>query len=254
MSKQFNDKVVLVTGAGHGIGKDVAKAYAAAGACVVVTDMNSEWAQATAAEIAASGGSCIPITMDVRKESDVSSAIDRIAAQYGTLDVIINNAGVSRLGTTHPCELQVEEFDDILAVNLRGPFLVAKYGAKLMCAHGRGGSIVNIASTRALMAEPWQEAYGASKGGLLALTHSLAVSLGPDKITVNSICPGWIDTAQGFLELTPAAHDQHLTGRIGRTEDVARACMYFTAPGNDFVTGTNLVVDGGMTKKMIYVS
>lgn len=254
MAKQFSGKVVLVTGAGHGIGKDVARSYADAGASVVVTDLNGGWAERSAAEITASGGSCISIPMDVRKESEVCSAMERIAAQYGSLDIIVNNAGVSRLGTTHPCELAVQEFDDILAVNLRGPFLVAKYGAKLMSAHGRGGSIVNIASTRALMAEPWQEAYGASKGGLLALTHSLAVSLGPDKITVNSICPGWIDTAQGFLELTPAAHGQHITGRIGRTEDVARACMYFTAPGNDFVTGTNLVVDGGMTKKMIYVS
>ncbi|HOP73043.1 MAG TPA: SDR family oxidoreductase, partial [Thermoclostridium caenicola] len=111
---------------------------------------------------------------------------------------------------------------------------------------------VNIASTRALMSEPNWEAYAATKGGIVALTHALAASLGKDRITVNAISPGWIETGD-YTRLRPADHEQHLSGRVGKPEDIARACLYLTDKANDFVTGINLVVDGGMTRKMIYV-
>ena len=114
-----------------------------------------------------------------------------------------------------------------------------------------GGSIVNIASTRAFMSEPNAEAYAASKGGIIALTHALAASLSPYNITVNSISPGWIETGD-YGALRDKDHSQHLSGRVGTPEDIARACMYLTQEGNNFVTGTNITVDGGMTKKMMY--
>jgi NAD(P)-dependent dehydrogenase (short-subunit alcohol dehydrogenase family) len=114
-----------------------------------------------------------------------------------------------------------------------------------------GGCIVNIASTRALMSEANTFAYSASKGGILSLTHSLAVSLGPENIRVNAISPGWIET-KNYNKLSPADHAQHPAGRVGKPEDIVKACFYLTDPDNDFVTGSNLVIDGGMTTKMIY--
>ena len=115
-----------------------------------------------------------------------------------------------------------------------------------------GGAIVNIASTRAIMSEPHSEAYAATKGGIVALTHALATSFSEDRITVNAISPGWIETGD-YSKLSKADHEQHLSQRVGKPEDIARACLYLTAKENDFVTGINLVVDGGMTRKMIYV-
>ena len=115
----------------------------------------------------------------------------------------------------------------------------------------KGGSIVNIASTRALMSEPNTELYAASKGGIVALTHALAASFADDYITVNAISPGWIETGDYSL-LTEADHEQHFSKRVGKPEDIARACLFLTDDNNDFITGTNMVIDGGMTKKMIY--
>lgn len=114
-----------------------------------------------------------------------------------------------------------------------------------------GGSIVNIASTRAIMSEPNSETYAATNGGIVSITHALAASLSPDKITVNAISPGWIETGD-YSQLSTRDHEQHFSKRVGKPEDIARACLYLTAKENDFVTGINLVVDGSMTRKMIY--
>jgi NAD(P)-dependent dehydrogenase (short-subunit alcohol dehydrogenase family) len=113
-----------------------------------------------------------------------------------------------------------------------------------------GGSIVNIASTRAFMSEPGSEAYAASKGGIVALTHALAASLAPDKIRVNCISPGWIET-RDYESLREADHKQHFSGRVGKPNDIARACLYLAAPGNEFINGENIIIDGGMTRRMI---
>jgi len=116
--------------------------------------------------------------------------------------------------------------------------------------HG-GGAIVNIASTRAFMSEPDSEAYAATKGGIVALTHALAASFSKDNIRVNCISPGWIKTGD-YSQLKPSDHSQHFSGRVGKPEDVAEACIYFTKEGNDFINGANIIIDGGMTRKMIY--
>ncbi len=134
---------------------------------------------------------------------------------------------------------------------LRGTFLCSREAAKIMRLQPRGGSIVNMASTRALMSEPNSEAYAASKGGIVALTHAMAVSLGPVRIRVNCVSPGWIETVD-YKALRESDHTQHPAGSVGRPDDVVKACMYLSDPDNDFVTGTNLVIDGGMTRKMIY--
>ncbi|MCX7569635.1 SDR family oxidoreductase [Tumebacillus sp. DT12] len=246
----MNDQhsVVLVTGAGRGIGRCVALAYAKIGARVVLAELDPQLCEETAAQIREQGGEALPVPTDLRRPEQIDELMAAVDAAYGRLDVLINNAGLSRWKS--PYDLTVDEWDDILNLNLRGTFLCTREAAKRMKSQG-GGRIVNISSTRALQSEPNTEAYAASKGGLLALTHALAVSLGPDKILVNAISPGWIETGD-YDALRPEDHAQHPAGRVGTPDDVARACLYLTDPANDFVTGINLVLDGGMTKRMIY--
>ncbi len=167
----------------------------------------------------------------------------------------MNNAAISR--NRHIRDLSLEDWNAVLGVNLTGPFLLAKHAAPYL--EIARGAVVNICSTRALMSEPNTEAYSASKGGLLALTHSLAVSLGP-RVRVNAISPGWIEVSaykKASLCKEPVLsaedHAQHPAGRVGKPEDVARMVLFLLAEENSFITGQNFIVDGGMTKRMIYV-
>jgi len=231
---RFAGKVVVVTGASRGIGRAVALAYAAEGARVLGADIAPE---------PVPGVEVYPC--DVADEAQVRSFLDRVGP---VLHVLVNNAGISSFGDLE--RTPVAQFDRVLAVNLRGPYLFARYAAPLLRESG-AGAIINMASTRALMSEPGGEAYGASKGGLLALTHALAVSLGPT-VRVNAILPGWIDVTGG--PLSEADHAQHPVGRVGRPEDVAQAALFLGDPAQSgFMTGQQLVLDGGMTRKMIYV-
>lgn len=244
----FSHKTVLVTGAGRGIGRAVALAYAREGAHVVIAEKETEWGRDTERAIAEAGGSALFLPADVRRPEDIEAAAAGAYRAFGRVDVLINNAGVSRWKS--PYELTVAEWDDVLHTNLRSVFLFSREAAKFMRQHG-GGAIVNIASTRALMSEPHSEAYAASKGGILALTHALAASFAPDRIRVNCISPGWIETGD-YAQLRPIDHEQHFSRRVGAPEDIARACIFLTAEGNDFISGENLVIDGGMTRRMIY--
>jgi len=246
---EFQGKVAVITGAGRGIGKALSAAYARRGAHVIAAELNEEEGEKQAEAIRREGGSALFVKTDVRKEEEIVRLMQVAAEQFGSVDILINNAGVSRWKPV--CELGTDEWDDVINTNLRGAFLCAREAAKLMRSKGRGGSIVNIASTRAIMSEPNSEAYAASKGGIVALTHALAASLGHDRIRVNCISPGWIETGD-YGALREIDHRQHPAGRVGRPEDIVRACLYLTDPDNDFVTGAHLVVDGGMTRKMIY--
>ncbi len=239
-----------MTGAAQGIGRGVAAGYAEKGAKVVLADVDSELGAQTAEEIKREGGEVLYVQTDVRSEQDIIRLFKTAKQTFGTVDILINNAGKSVFKS--PYELSVKEWDDILNTNLRSVFLCSREAARSMRKNSSGGAIVNIASTRALMSEPNSEAYGASKGGIVAITHALAASFSQDRITVNAISPGWIhngDTA----DLSKADHEQHLSKRVGKPSDITRACLYLTSPENDFVTGINLVVDGGMTRKMIYI-
>jgi NAD(P)-dependent dehydrogenase (short-subunit alcohol dehydrogenase family) len=245
----FTNKVVVVTGAANGIGRGVAFAYAEAGAKVILADMDLEAGKLTAEEIRNQAGEVIFVQTDVRQEKDIIRLFDLTKTTFGSLDVLINNAGKGVFKS--PYGLTIEEWDDVINTNLRSVFLCSREAAKYMRENETGGAIINIASTRAIMSEPNSEAYAASKGGIAAITHALAASLSEDRITVNAISPGWIHTGDDS-QLTAADRDQHFSKRVGSPSDIARACLYLTAKENDFVTGINLVVDGGMTRKMIY--
>lgn len=244
----FKDKVVIVTGAGRGIGRSVALTYATAGAKVILAEKDSETGADTEKTIKTSGDIAVFIKTDISNPDEVSEMVHNTLKFFDTIDILINNAGISMW--VSPYELPVDEWDRIISTNLRGAFLCSRETAKIMREHG-GGSIVNIASTRAFMSEPNSEAYAATKGGIVALTHALAASLSPDHIQVNCISPGWIETGD-YNKLRDKDHRQHFSGRVGKPEDVARACMYLTSPDNEFITGANLIIDGGMTRKMIY--
>lgn len=230
----FQGKVVIVTGAAQGIGEAIAKAYSHEGATVIVADIHEP-----------AGDKIHFIRTDVRKESDIQSLMAQVVEQFGKIDIVINNAG--KFVVTPPTELNLDVWDDILNTNLRSVFLCSREAAKYM----QGGAIVSLASTRAFQSEPYTEAYAASKGGIVALTHALARSFAEKNITVNCISPGWIETGD-YADLREIDHAQHLSNRVGKPEDIARACLYLTHPENNFITGTNLTIDGGMTKKMIY--
>jgi NAD(P)-dependent dehydrogenase (short-subunit alcohol dehydrogenase family) len=263
--------VALVTGGAQGLGRATAERLLDDGWNVVLVDVDRDAGLETTEELGLSidlnagfeAGSPIGrdgvrvsfVHADVGVEADAQRFVEEALDTHGRLDGLVCNAGVSRF---EPLDtLSLAGWNAILGTNLTGAFLSAKYAAPYLrqCR----GAIVTIASTRALMSEPHGEAYAASKGGLVALTHALAVSLGPE-VRVNCISPGWIDvsqlrksTARVPQRLSRADHEQHPAGRVGRPEDIAAAVAWLLGDESGFVTGANLVIDGGMTRRMIYV-
>jgi NAD(P)-dependent dehydrogenase (short-subunit alcohol dehydrogenase family) len=230
-------KLALVTGAARGIGAAVAARLAAGGWGVIVADRDP--LPAPAARIRA-------VRCDVADEEAVGAMIADIRAEVGKLHALVCNAGI--MVRKPLAALSLAEWSSVLATNLTSTFLLVRAAEDLLrAAHG---SVVTIASTRAHMSEPDTESYAASKGGLMALTHALAVSLGP-AVRVNCVSPGWIETKGEAL--SEADHAQHPTGRVGRPEDVASLVAWLVGPESGFVTGSEFIIDGGMTRKMIYV-
>ncbi|QHE51959.1 SDR family NAD(P)-dependent oxidoreductase [Pontibacillus sp. HMF3514] len=246
---KFIDDTVLITGASNGIGKSLAKAYADEGATVLMIDNDKGNGEKLENDIRENHKQAYFIYCDLRDPKEIENLFQHIDEHYKTPSILINNAGVSRFENIF--DLTVGEWDNTIQTNLRGTFLCSQQIAKRWRDEGIHGRIVNMASTRALMSEQDSEAYAASKGGILALTHSLAMSLSEYQIRVNAISPGWIQT-EAYEELRDIDHTQHPSKRVGHAADIARACFYLSDKENAFVTGENLVVDGGMTKKMIY--
>lgn len=253
MNFDFTGKTAVVTGGGQGIGRATAKALLQAGAKVWIAECDAEAGAESCAELSAHGDIACVLT-DVADPDSVEQLLRTVAAGGG-VDLLVNNAAV--MVRKPPEELTCEEWTRVLAVNLTGPFLCSRAFAPLLRA--RRGAIVNLASTRALMSEPYTESYSASKGGVVALTHALALSLGPE-VRVHCISPGWIDVTplakrsqRRPVSLRAADHAQHPAGRVGRPEDVARLILYLASDDAGFMTGENIVIDGGMTRKMIYL-
>ena len=247
-------KVAVVTGGGQGIGKATAKTLLENGWAVVIAEIDKAAGRETEQEYR-DIGTIRFVHTDVADEESVKGMIRDAGIQFTRIDLLVNNAAIS--ANKPVTSLSVKAWDRTMGVNLKGAFICAKYAASHL--RKTKGSIINIASTRAFMSEPDTEAYAASKGGIVALTHSLAVSLGPD-VRVNCISPGWIDVsgwkrkhAGKKSKLSAADHSQHPSGRVGKPEDIASLILYLASPASGFITGANFIVDGGMTRKMIYV-
>lgn len=253
--QHMQTRVAIITGGAQGIGKAIVARLLDKDITAMIADIDEEAGQETAVEYAARGTVRFMPT-DVADEDQVQRLMRETVSLFGGIDILVNNAAIMGFGKTL-AELPLNYWNRVLAVNLTGPFLCAKHAAPHL--RQRKGAIVNLASTRAFMSEPNGEAYAASKGGVYALTHALAASLGPD-IRVNCISPGWIETEswkkkrdRRIPQLSEADQRQHLAGRVGKPEDIAALVDFLTAPESGFITGANFVVDGGMTRKMIYV-
>jgi NAD(P)-dependent dehydrogenase (short-subunit alcohol dehydrogenase family) len=258
MQNYYTSKIILITGGAQGIGRGLAQAFALEKAQVVITDIDWDAGADAMAWLRKQNLTVEFVPCDVSKEEQVQQLMNKIRQQYGRLDVLINNAGIASPARKALSQLTVEEFDTVLSVNLRGPFLCAKYALPLL-EKGTNPTILNITSTRAFMSEPNTFGYTAAKGGLESLTHSLAVSLGPQHIRVNAISPGWIETGSWQKEgqRTQPQHrkedqEQHPAGRVGTPEDIAEAALFLCSDKAGFITGQSLTIDGGMTVKMIY--
>jgi NAD(P)-dependent dehydrogenase (short-subunit alcohol dehydrogenase family) len=237
--------VALVTGGAQGIGRGVALRLHKDGFQVVIADIDVAASRALVAE---SAREITAITTDVGDEKQVKALFARISTDFGRLDALINNAGIACAHGVALEQLELADWNRLLATNLTGVFLCSKYAIPLL--RQQRGAIINLASTRALQSEADTEAYSATKGGVVALTHAMAMSLGP-QIRVNCISPGWIHVTNEILR--PQDLAQHPAGRVGTAEDIAGLVAYLVSDQAGFITGQNVVVDGGMTRKMVYV-
>ncbi len=229
-------KIAVVTGGAGLIGTAICRAFQSQGYTVVAADL----VEATCCDLF--------FPLDLTDEGDIVTLFEETVNAFGAVHILVNCGAIARV-TTPILETSGLEFDQVLSTNLRGSYLCCREFVRWNQGQNYG-RIVNIASTRFHQNEANWELYGMSKGGLVSLTNSLCVSLSGTPITVNAISPGWIaDEAEAF---TPADLAQHPSGRVGKPQDIANACLFFCQEGNDFINGANLMVDGGMTKKMIY--
>lgn len=248
-----NQKTVVITGGAQGIGKGIARYFLQKQWRVHILDTDEEAGEETTAEYQSLGDIQFFRT-DVSNESDIQSVAKQIGAA-SSVHALINNAGITALKRQPLAECALEDWNRIITTNLTGTFLCAKYFAPLL--QTSNGSIVNIASTRAFQSEPNTFAYSASKGGIISLTHSLAASL---DIRVNCISPGWIEVGdwkktsqRQAVQHSGADKEQHWSGRVGVPDDIAALTFFLCSNEAGFITGQNFIVDGGMSKKMIYV-
>lgn len=237
---------IFVTGGAHGIGRAIVEAFAKEGDRIAFCDIDEERGKTVAEKTGARF-----FSLDVCDKETLENALHTLFEEWGDVDIIVNNVGVG--GFESITETTVEHFDKILATNLRSAFITSRMLAthRKENSNKKYGRIVNLCSTRYLQSEAGTEAYAASKGGIWSLTHALAVSLAPYRITVNCIAPGWISVNEDEI-LRQEDHDFHLSGRVGKADDIARTCLFLCDERNDFINGQCITVDGGVTKKMIY--
>ena len=248
MPGQLAGKVALVTGAGSGIGRETALAFAREGARVVVADVDAPSGEQTVDQIADTGGEATFVHCDVSRSEQVQSLIQRCVEVYGRLDCAHNNAGISR-GRAVTAEYAESQWDDVIAINLTGVWLCMKYELRQMLAQG-AGSIVNTASIAGLVGIAGNAGYVASKHGVVGLTRAAAIECAPQGIRVNAVCPGYVDTPLiSALTEDPNARAsivaRHPLGRLGLPGDVAEAVVWLCSDAASFVTGHTLTIDGG---------
>ncbi len=245
----FPSRRVLVTGGANGIGLAIARAFLRTGCKVAVMDKDQKSGESLAHD---EGVRFYHVDLSEREE--LENALSNLFSAWKDLDIVVSNAGIS---TFQPLEdSDPDMFDRIIDTNLRPTYLIARAWARhrkqYPIPNSYGGRLITMSSTRHLQSEKGTEGYSASKGAIASLTHSLMMSLAEYGITVNCISPGWIHTGDPEV-LTQADHIQHPSGRVGKPEDIARLCIFLSLPDNDFINGADIPVDGGMTRKMIYV-
>lgn len=253
--KNKMDVTAVVTGGAQGIGRGIVLKLYEQGYRVAVCDIDPE----AAAEIVGLTGDpdrVLCITMDVSDEQSVREGIGWIARRGNLIGALINNAGIADPFNTAVGRLDLRDWERIIRTNLTGMFLTSKYCLPYLKQNH--GSIINIASTRAIQSEPNTEAYASAKAGVVGLTHALAVSCGPE-VRVNCISPGWIEVSrwqkqsrQRDVNLSERDHLQHPAGRVGEPNDIASLVAFLISDEAGFITGQNFIIDGGMTRKMIY--
>ncbi len=237
---------VFITGGAHGIGKSIVEAFVKKGDRVAFCDIDERRGKETESLTGASF-----YHVDVTQQKELENCMEQLVQRWGDIDIIVNNVGI---GNFKPLtEVTVDEFDRVINTNLRSAFITSRY---LACLREKNrnfafGRIVNLCSSRYLMSEAGTEGYAASKGGIYSLTHALSISMAPFHITINAIAPGWIHVNEEE-ELRPEDHEFHPSNRVGKPEDIARACLFLCDEENDFINGQTITIDGGVTRKMIY--
>jgi NAD(P)-dependent dehydrogenase (short-subunit alcohol dehydrogenase family) len=248
---RLSGKVALVTGGGSGIGRGIVDLFAAEGAGVAILEIEAQWARDTEAELRSKGFRALALPGDVSRKQDVQRAVQRCVAEWGRIDILVNNAAADN-GNENVALVDLSEphFDRIMAVNVKGPLLCIQAVAPVMKAAG-GGSIINISSIAARSCYPGRGPYSISKTALETLNLQAAVELGADKIRVNSISPGWFRTKRNELQYQRPGElaRRHATipiGRIGAIEDVARLAVFLACDESDYITGESIEIDGGL--------
>ena len=248
------NKITLVTGAGSGIGRGIARRFAAEGASLALSDIAEAGLQETVALIEEVGGQSISVVGDVAVRADAERMVEAAVSGFGRLDIVVNNAGISGSRQATLAHLTSdEEWERVMAINVSGVFRVASSAIRQMLVQG-SGNIINIASAAGLVPFPARAAYNASKGAVISFTRALALDYAPNHIRVNAICPGMVETAMTRWRLdVPELRQQILDmtpwGRVGQPEDIAAAAVYLASDEADYVTGHMLVIDGGWTIK-----
>jgi 2-keto-3-deoxy-L-fuconate dehydrogenase len=256
---RLDGKIALVTGAGSGIGREIARLFATQGATVVIGDVNDEAAATVAVEITSDGGEAFALHLDVADPVSAEEAVQQIAARTDRLDILVNNAGIGLVGSL--TETGPEDFARVMAVNVAGVYNCSHAAVGLMLAQQpKGGAIVNIASIAGQVAVARRFAYGASKGAVISMTQSIALDYVDQGIRCNCICPGTVETpfVEAYLQKYHAGeveetrtqlHARQPLGRMGRPEEIAPLALYLASDEAAYVTGAQMVIDGGLTAR-----